>query len=589
MRVYIEKKDYKSAIRKLLKDAAKEKGSKILAQDGHYSNQTKFKKLKSVFTRYLALDKEIKGLLEKSIERKELDSFLDRFLLVLNHDFLSSNSSDLDDLKKDIVYFPIYKDIVKDILGEIYGFNEEKNEEIIKANYKTQIKVVFSVYGIKNLVGIKQINFLNENNIFFVAEGLGDKNGQIRIARLLKTPIELALLLNECKKSGIGCLNFFYDPVINNLESLKQLNKVFSSYYDLVNKIAILRKVSGNAEGNFLRAVVTAYFDQGFVHYSKNLKYDISDGKIIFCSEHEKNEERKKEGNEEVFYLPFSSKIKDFYEQLFKVTIEKNRYDIDFIFYFLDLLNLPNGFVGIYKDLAEKIERNIFAQRDLLLFEELKKPENKLLKSHDEKNFYFFIAFHYALSTFKDVHQFLHIFKAAELSSLFYKNLDENYKHVALDKMKQSYEELFRKIINDVNNGHYELIHIFSVIADDKFFQKEIRELALKYQISFFVRNGYYKELEIIMKKNTIQDLIESLSINPLMIIEEAASKAIERFYNEKNEKKLLEIMRDTSCGYQLRKMALKKLLEIYKEERKFKKRIYAYLSFYSKTIESLI
>jgi len=47
--------------------------------------------------------------------------------------------------------------------------------------------------------------------------------------------------------------------------------------------------------------------------------------------------------------------------------------------------------------------------------------------------------------------------------------------------------------------------------------------------------------------------------------------------------------MRDTSCGYQLRKMALGKLLEIYKEERKFKKKIYAYISFYSKTMKSLI
>jgi hypothetical protein len=527
MRVYIEKKDYKLAIRKLLRDAAKEKVNKILAQD---NNQTKFKKLKSVFTRYLAVDKEIKGLLEKSIERKELDSFLDRFLLVLNYDFLSSNSSNIDDLEKYIVYFPIYKDIVKDILREIYGFKEEKNEEIIKANNKAQIKVVFSVYGIENLVGTKQINFLNENSNFFIAEGLEDKNGQIRIARFLKTPIEVALLLNECKKSGIGCLNFFYNPFINNLESLKQLNQVFSCYYDLVNKIAILRKVSGNEKGNSLRAVVTAYFDQGFVHYSNNLKYDINDDKIIFCSEHEKMKKEKKEGKEEIFYLPFSSKIKDFYEQLFKLAIEKNRYDTDFIFYFLDLLNLPNGFFGLYKDLAEKIERNIFAQRSLLLFEELKKPENKLLKSHDEKNFYFFIAFHYALSTFKDVHQFLHIFKAAELSSIFYKNLDEKYKHVALDEMKKYYEELFRRIINDVNNGHYELIHIFSVIADDKFFQKEIRELALKYQISFFVKNGHYKELKIIMKKNTIQDLIENLNINPSILIEEATSKAIERF-----------------------------------------------------------
>jgi hypothetical protein len=35
--------------------------------------------------------------------------------------------------------------------------------------------------------------------------------------------------------------------------------------------------------------------------------------------------------------------------------------------------------------------------------------------------------------------------------------------------------------------------------------------------------------------------------------------------------------------------MALGKLLEIYKEERKFKKRIYTHLSFYTKTIKSLI
>ncbi len=305
MKVYIERKDYKSAIRKFLKDAAKEKVNKILTQD---NNQTKFKKLKSVFTRYLAVDKEIKELLEKSIKRKELDSSLDRFLLVLNYDFLSSNSSDVDDLKKDIVYFPIYKEIMKDILGEIYGFNEEKNEKIIKASNKAQIKVVFSVYGIENLVGKRQINFLNEDNIFFVAEGLGDKKEQIRITKPLKTPIEVALLLNECKKSDVSSLNFFYDPVINNLESLKQINQVFSSYYELVKKIAILRKVNGNEKENFLRAVVTTYFDQGFVHYSNNLKYDINDDKIIFCSDHEKNEKGKKE-NEEVFYLPFSSKI----------------------------------------------------------------------------------------------------------------------------------------------------------------------------------------------------------------------------------------------------------------------------------------
>ena len=155
--------------------------------------------------------------------------------------------------------------------------------------------------------------------------------------------------------------------------------------------------------------------------------------------------------------------------------------------------------------------------------------------------------------------------------------------------MKKYYEELFRRIINEVNNGHYELIHIFSVIADDKFFQKEIREFALKYQISFFVKNGHYKELKIIMKKNTIQDLIENLSINPSTLIEEATLNAIERFYNEKNEKKLLEIISDSYCSYKLRKMALGKLLDIYKEERKFKKRIHAYLSFYSKTIKSLI
>jgi len=50
-----------------------------------------------------------------------------------------------------------------------------------------------------------------------------------------------------------------------------------------------------------------------------------------------------------------------------------------------------------------------------------------------------------------------------------------------------------------------------------------------------------------------------------------------------------LEIISDLSCSYELRKMALEKLLWIYKEERKLKKMIYSYLSFYNKTIKSLI
>ncbi len=252
-------------------------------------------------------------------------------------------------------------------------------------------------------------------------------------------------------------------------------------------------------------------------------------------------------------------------------------------------MHLPNGFVAIYKDLAEKIERNIFAQRNLLLFEELKKPENKLLKSHDEKNFYFFVAFHYALSTFKDVYQLSSMFNAVDLSLIFYKDLDESYKRVALDEMKKYYEELFRRIINEVNNGYYTKIEILSFIAEDKDFPKEIRELAFKEHISLSTKNGYYKRLKRLVNRDSVQDLIDGLSINPSMLIEEATLNAIERFYNEKNEKKLFEIISDLSCSYKLRKKALGKLLDIYKEERKFKKRIYAYLSFYTKTIKSLI
>jgi hypothetical protein len=313
-KVYLEKEDYKKAIIDHVKKTFKK---------GEY-DEKEIKKINSLICKFFSLNEEVSTFFEEIKNDKEkIDEFIEKFLISL-----ILNNKDVNEISQDLTNLMIYKKIVKKAMNF-----EDKNKE-----KERKIEAYYTFPELKEIFSNCKLVFIKNGETYYVKEDFKE--------RPVRTPVELAILVNEAAKRGFEEIKVAYEPITteiirnegktyekNEQEKLKDaLKELLNHYYKLLRFIAIIKK---DKEGESkIRIIPKATFDGENVYYSKLLKHDMKTDALLIRERELLEEIKTKNNSKEINFLPGGKKLKKVVDAAIENVMKNNPFD----FYFIDNL-----------------------------------------------------------------------------------------------------------------------------------------------------------------------------------------------------------------------------------------------------------
>ncbi len=419
---FIEKKDYREALKSSLKKY-------VEAKDEAEKEKIK-KEIKTIFEKILQTDKGFYDLIKENLsEREKTKAFFDRFVLVLFADILNhENNKEITEISKDLLHVNTFSNL----LMSFFVNKTDKDKEIIATYY---------FHGLENLIGKKQVKFVEKDNVFFVEE----KN----VLRPIKTPIELLILISECSKRNVEKINVLYKPLAYKGD--KQFISHFLSYYtSLINNMAIIKRESEN---------IMAIYPKGFlmndlIIFSRCLKFDVNSKSFILY------DETKTESNE---YCLFDNGIsKELIKNISSSIIEKNRHDLSFLEKFLSTLSMPKHYSIVYEGMCKDLERAILDYVSTRFIKKFKK--DMIFFSEEEKEIFLNNVIDYLSSLIKSTEIYnRRLYRYDKILRICYAHIKKIKNKEIKETLKKKIEDFYYKLIELMDErGSYN--NIFSLI-----------------------------------------------------------------------------------------------------------------------------
>ena len=370
-KVFIEEKDYKETLKKLLKNSINYKN-----EDG--IEEKKIKNLKAVIEKIFELNKPLYEIFRDiKDDEKSLKYAADRFIFILFSDVFGEKP-DEKEIIKELGNLIAYRNLIKFLIKAI--FNNEKLDDftkkftgwvIRKENENKEINEIPVTYYFQSNYDVfsylkNDMLFVRKNGVFYVKEN--SNHGHIE--RPLRTPIELCALISESHKIGIKEIKVAYKPLCfsikkeenkEKLQLLEKLEDFFNHYYEIIGKIAEIKSVRSfeeknkNYETKILQIKPKACIEKN-IFYSRILFYDLEKKNINI----ETTEEQQIAKG--VAELPFGNKVEDFMNELVSYTVRKNMFDFNFIDEMLKLASITYNRSNDYKESIKGIiNKSVFS------------------------------------------------------------------------------------------------------------------------------------------------------------------------------------------------------------------------------------